>query len=106
MTAIGRQRAALLCVVARRSSFLARRLAWTDAKAFDAHETASHTLEFRKITAQGGKAGGPISTISVCTRRCDAGVGAGAPANDCGASPPPLVGQAGEGTIAALLRNN
>ncbi len=30
--------------------------AWTDAKAFDAHETAGHTLEFRNVTAQGGKA--------------------------------------------------
>lgn len=31
--------------------------AWTDAKAFDAHETAAHTLEFRAATAQGGRAG-------------------------------------------------
>jgi len=30
--------------------------AWTDAKAFDAHETAGHTLEFRAATAQGGRA--------------------------------------------------
>jgi quinol monooxygenase YgiN len=30
--------------------------AWTDAKAFDAHETAAHTLEFRTATAQGGRA--------------------------------------------------
>jgi len=30
--------------------------AWTDAKAFDAHETAAHTLQFRAATAQGGKA--------------------------------------------------
>src|SRR5215813_15087189 len=30
--------------------------AWTDAKAFDAHETAAHTLEFRAATAQGGRA--------------------------------------------------
>ena len=30
--------------------------AWADAKAFDAHETASHTLEFRAATAQGGRA--------------------------------------------------
>ena len=30
--------------------------AWTDAKAFDAHETAAHTLQFRATTAQGGKA--------------------------------------------------
>jgi quinol monooxygenase YgiN len=29
---------------------------WTDAKAFDAHETASHTLQFRAATAQGGPA--------------------------------------------------
>jgi quinol monooxygenase YgiN len=29
---------------------------WTDAKAFDAHETAAHTLQFRATTAQGGKA--------------------------------------------------
>jgi quinol monooxygenase YgiN len=29
---------------------------WTDAKAFDAHETAAHTLQFRAATAQGGKA--------------------------------------------------
>jgi quinol monooxygenase YgiN len=29
--------------------------AWTDAKAFDAHETAAHTLEFRAATAQGGR---------------------------------------------------
>jgi quinol monooxygenase YgiN len=28
--------------------------AWTDAKAFDAHETAAHTLQFRAATAQGG----------------------------------------------------
>ena len=30
--------------------------AWTDAKAFDAHETAAHTLDFRAATAQGGRA--------------------------------------------------
>jgi quinol monooxygenase YgiN len=30
--------------------------AWTDAKAFDAHETAAHTLQFRAASAQGGKA--------------------------------------------------
>jgi quinol monooxygenase YgiN len=30
--------------------------AWTDAKAFDAHETAAYTLEFRAATAQGGRA--------------------------------------------------
>jgi quinol monooxygenase YgiN len=30
--------------------------AWTDAKAFDAHETAGHTLAFRATTAQGGRA--------------------------------------------------
>jgi quinol monooxygenase YgiN len=30
--------------------------AWTDAKAFDAHETAAYTLEFRAATAQGGPA--------------------------------------------------
>jgi quinol monooxygenase YgiN len=30
--------------------------AWTDAKAFDAHETAAHTLRFRAATAQGGLA--------------------------------------------------
>src|SRR5262249_45486349 len=30
--------------------------AWTDAKAFDAHETAAHTLEFRAATAEGGRA--------------------------------------------------
>jgi quinol monooxygenase YgiN len=30
--------------------------AWTDAKAFDAHETAAHTLRFRAATAQGGPA--------------------------------------------------
>jgi quinol monooxygenase YgiN len=30
--------------------------AWTDAKAFDAHETAAHTQEFRAATAQGGRA--------------------------------------------------
>jgi quinol monooxygenase YgiN len=29
---------------------------WTDAKAFDVHETAAHTLQFRAATAQGGKA--------------------------------------------------
>ena len=29
---------------------------WTDAKAFDAHETAAHTLQFRAVTAQGGRA--------------------------------------------------
>jgi quinol monooxygenase YgiN len=29
---------------------------WTDAKAFDAHETAAHTLQFRAATAQGGPA--------------------------------------------------
>jgi quinol monooxygenase YgiN len=28
--------------------------AWKDAKAFDAHETAPHTLQFRGATAQGG----------------------------------------------------
>jgi len=30
--------------------------AWTDAKAFDSHETAAHTLQFRAATAQGGRA--------------------------------------------------
>jgi quinol monooxygenase YgiN len=30
--------------------------AWTDAKAFDAHETAAHTREFRAATAQFGRA--------------------------------------------------
>ena len=30
--------------------------AWTDAKAFDTHETAAHTREFRAATAQGGRA--------------------------------------------------
>ena len=30
--------------------------AWTDTKAFDAHETAAYTLEFRAATAQGGRA--------------------------------------------------
>jgi quinol monooxygenase YgiN len=30
--------------------------AWTDSKAFDAHETAAHTLEYRAATAQGGRA--------------------------------------------------
>jgi quinol monooxygenase YgiN len=30
--------------------------AWKDAKAFDAHETAPHTLQFRGATAQGGGA--------------------------------------------------
>jgi quinol monooxygenase YgiN len=30
--------------------------AWTDAKAFDAHETAGHTLAFRAASAQGGRA--------------------------------------------------
>src|SRR5215472_289953 len=30
--------------------------AWPDAKAFDAHETAAHTREFRAATAQGGRA--------------------------------------------------
>jgi len=29
---------------------------WTDTKAFDAHETAPHTLRFRAATAQGGSA--------------------------------------------------
>ena len=29
---------------------------WTDTKAFDAHETAAHTLQFRAATAQGGPA--------------------------------------------------
>jgi quinol monooxygenase YgiN len=29
--------------------------AWTDAKAFDAHETAAHTMAFRNATAQGGR---------------------------------------------------
>jgi quinol monooxygenase YgiN len=29
---------------------------WTDAKAFDAHETAALTLQFRAASAQGGKA--------------------------------------------------
>jgi quinol monooxygenase YgiN len=29
--------------------------AWTDAKAFDAHETAAHTVQFRNATAQGGR---------------------------------------------------
>src|SRR5262249_16334 len=28
--------------------------AWTDAKAFDAHESAPHTMAFRNATAQGG----------------------------------------------------
>ena len=30
--------------------------AWKDAKAFDAHETAAHVLQFRAATAQGGRA--------------------------------------------------
>src|SRR5260370_9471034 len=30
--------------------------AWTDAHAFDAHETAAHTVEFRAATAHGGRA--------------------------------------------------
>jgi quinol monooxygenase YgiN len=30
--------------------------AWTDKNAFDAHETAAHTLLFRNTTAQGGPA--------------------------------------------------
>ena len=30
--------------------------AWTDAKAFDVHETAAHTREFRAASAQGGRA--------------------------------------------------
>jgi quinol monooxygenase YgiN len=30
---------------------------WTDAKAFDAHETAAHTLQFRAATVMGGPAG-------------------------------------------------
>jgi quinol monooxygenase YgiN len=30
--------------------------AWKDAKAFDAHETAPHTLQFRGATAQGSRA--------------------------------------------------
>jgi quinol monooxygenase YgiN len=30
--------------------------AWTDTKAFDLHETAAHTREFRAATAQGGRA--------------------------------------------------
>jgi quinol monooxygenase YgiN len=30
--------------------------AWTDAKAFDAHEAAAHTLQFRAATANGGPA--------------------------------------------------
>jgi quinol monooxygenase YgiN len=30
--------------------------AWTDAKAFDGHETAGHTLAFRAASAQGGRA--------------------------------------------------
>jgi quinol monooxygenase YgiN len=29
---------------------------WADTKAFDAHETAAHTLQFRAATAQGGRA--------------------------------------------------
>ncbi len=29
--------------------------AWTDSKAFDAHETAAHTSQFRNATAQGGR---------------------------------------------------
>ena len=29
---------------------------WTDAKAFDAHETAAHTLQFRAATAKSGSA--------------------------------------------------
>ena len=29
--------------------------AWTDQKAFDAHETAAHTMQFRNATAQGGR---------------------------------------------------
>ena len=28
---------------------------WTDAKAFDAHETAAHTLQFRAATVMGGR---------------------------------------------------
>jgi quinol monooxygenase YgiN len=30
--------------------------AWTDARAFNAHETAGYTLEFRNASAQGGRA--------------------------------------------------
>jgi quinol monooxygenase YgiN len=30
---------------------------WTDQKAFDAHETAAHTLQFRSTTVMGGPAG-------------------------------------------------
>jgi quinol monooxygenase YgiN len=30
--------------------------AWTDTKAFDTHETAAHTLQFRAATAKGGSA--------------------------------------------------
>jgi quinol monooxygenase YgiN len=30
--------------------------AWTDVKAFSAHESAGHTLEFRNASAQGGRA--------------------------------------------------
>lgn len=30
--------------------------AWTNVKAFNAHETAGHTLEFRNASAQGGRA--------------------------------------------------
>jgi quinol monooxygenase YgiN len=29
--------------------------AWADAKAFDTHETAAHTMQFRNATAQGGR---------------------------------------------------
>ena len=29
---------------------------WTDQKAFDAHETAAHTLQFRAATTMGGPA--------------------------------------------------
>jgi quinol monooxygenase YgiN len=29
--------------------------AWADQKAFDAHETAAHTMAFRNATAQGGR---------------------------------------------------
>jgi quinol monooxygenase YgiN len=31
--------------------------AWTDAKAFDAHEAAAHTRDFRAATVMGGRAG-------------------------------------------------
>jgi quinol monooxygenase YgiN len=41
--------------------------AWTDAKAFDAHETAAHTLEFRAAIAHAQ--GGPASRANLYDQR-------------------------------------